>query len=122
MTPVVMFDSNVYDAILAAGDAARILAAPLSLVTTAVQDTELRQIADAGKRSRLLALHEALGGDEVTVELPPEASRDAVLAAAAKAWCDVFVTGDRALAATLAEDAPELRVLDYPAFRAAYLD
>ena len=117
-----MFDSNAYDAILAHDDAARILDAPLSLVTTAVQEDELRQIADAGKRDRLLALQAALGGDRVTVDLPWDAARDAVLAAAAKIYCDIFVTGDRALAARLAAEAPELRVLDYAGFREACLD
>lgn len=103
----VMFDSNAYDEILRHNDADRIRAlieaGELAVVTTHVQEDELRQIADAEKRAALLDAYNRVGG---TVVLPAEVidgditylSRDDMLAGVAKASCDRLVTHDRSLA------------------------
>ena len=104
----VMFDSNAYDAILAHGDGDRLRAlvdaGRLVIVTTHVQEDELRRIADPAKRERLLALFHALGGERIApVDViagdTTYLSGDGKLAGVALACCDVLVTDDAALAA-----------------------
>lgn len=104
----VMFDSNAYDAILAQGDAERlqtlVAAGALAVITTPVQEDELRRIADPVRRDRLLALFRAIGGTRID---PANAiigditylSGDEKLAGVAVACCDALVTDDAALAA-----------------------
>lgn len=102
----VLFDTNVYDAIAAAGDAERIAAmidaGMLSVIVTPVQEDEIGQIRNAARRRRLLALFRRIGGERVD----PAAviagditylSRDEILARVAEACCDLLVTEDRAL-------------------------
>jgi hypothetical protein len=117
----VMFDSNAYDEILRHNDADRIRAlieaGELAVVTTHVQEDELRQIADAEKRAALLDAYNRVGG---TAVLPAEVidgditylSRDDMLAGVAKACCDRLVTHDRALAERCGDPA-----IPYSAFR-----
>jgi len=121
MTLRVMFDSNAYDAILRHGDAERIVASGLGLVTTDVQGDELRQIADRQRREALLDLLHRLGGHIVATSTPWESARDMALGLAARDHCDLLVTDDRGLRETLAADAPNLRVLTYEAFRTEFL-
>jgi rRNA-processing protein FCF1 len=103
----VMFDSNAYDEILRHGDVDRlralIEAGKLIVVTTHVQDDELRQIADAERRMALLGVYHRIGGNrlapgDVIAGDTTYLSRDALLAGVAKACCDALVTHDRALA------------------------
>lgn len=117
----VMFDSNTYDEILRHDDAdrirTRIEAGDLIVVTTHVQEDELRQIADAKKRAALLDTYRRVGGKTVS---PAEVighditylSRDDMLAGVAKACCDRLVTHDRALAERCGDLA-----ISYDAFR-----
>jgi hypothetical protein len=105
----VMFDSNAYDAILAHGDAGRlralIEAGHLVVITTHIQEDELRRIADPGRRARLLDLFHQLDGRRID---PADVIRgdvtymsgDKKLAGVAAACCDALVTDDAALAAT----------------------
>lgn len=104
----VMFDTNAYDAILTAGDeeriAATIAAGAVTLVTTPVQEDEIRQLRNRARREALLGLLRRLGGtrvDPATVIADDITymSRDEILARVAQACCDRLVTGDRALAA-----------------------
>lgn len=149
-TPLrVMFDSNAYDEILRHGDTdrirARIEAGELVVVTTHVQEDELRQIADAKKQKRLLSAFYKLRtqnsptsvalwgaskwgqsnwtGPQQEADLNavkrnrPVASRDEIIGTTAKDHCDVFVTEDKKFAARLAEAAPKLRLSNYDTFR-----
>lgn len=103
----VLFDTNAYDAILAAGDAGRIsaltAAGKLVVVTTQVQEDEIRQIRDRKRQRALLAVSHAIGGNRVepTDLIGGEIShmtRDDILARVALASCDLLITEDRALA------------------------
>jgi len=117
----VMFDSNAYDEILRHGDMdrirARIEAGDLVVVTTHVQEDELRQIADAEKHAALLDAYNRVDGKAVS---PAEViggdttymSRDDMLAGVAKACCDRLVTHDRGLAERCGDLA-----ISYGAFR-----
>lgn len=103
----VMFDTNAYDAIIAAGDedriAALVAAGALSVVATRVQEDEICQIRDDARRNRLLAAFRRVGGKPVdpAALIDGDAtymSRDEMLARVAEACCDLLVTEDRALA------------------------
>ncbi|MFN4310021.1 MAG: hypothetical protein ACK4FK_05450 [Ferrovibrio sp.] len=145
----VMFDSNAYDEILRHGDVERlralIAAGKLIIVTTHVQEDELRQIADAEKQKRLLSAFYKLRtqnsptsvalwgvskwgqsnwtGPQQEADLNaikrsrPIASRDEIIGTTAKDHCDAFVTEDKKFAARLTEAAPKLRLLNYDTFR-----
>lgn len=117
----VMFDSNAYDEILRHNDADRIRAlieaGELAVVTTHVQEDELRQIADAEKRMALLDVYHRVGGSriapgDVIAGDTTYLSRDDLLAGVAKACCDALVTHDRALAG-----CSNGRALTYDTFR-----
>lgn len=117
----VMFDSNAYDEILRHGDVERlralIAAGKLIIVTTHVQEDELRQIADAEKRMALLGIYHRVGGSriapgDVIAGDTTYLSRDDLLARVTKACCDVLVTHDRALV-----EASNDAALTYDAFR-----
>lgn len=111
----VMFDSNAHDAILAHGDAGRLRtlidAGVLAVITTHVQEDEIRQVADAGRRKALLDILHRLGGATVDPAAVIEGditymARDRQLAGVALAACDLFVTDDRALASACANAIP----------------
>jgi len=145
----VMFDSNGYDAILAHGDGERlrglIAAGRIEIVTTHIQEDELRQTPRKSEREALLNLYfflqkkrtptsvalwgistwgQAKWGNDTSEEKlsaiqrnKPAASRDEIIGLTAKDHCDIFVTEDRKFAARLAEAGQGFRVMDYPAFR-----
>ncbi|MFN4166166.1 MAG: type II toxin-antitoxin system VapC family toxin [Ferrovibrio sp.] len=145
----VMFDSNAYDEILRHNDADRIRAlieaGELAVVTTHVQEDELRQITDAEKQKRLLSAFYKLRTQNSPTSVAlwgvskwgqsnwtspqqeadlnaikrnrPVASRDEIIGTTAKDYCDVFVTEDKKFAARLAEAAPKLRLVNYDTFR-----
>ena len=149
----VMFDSNAYDAILAHGDAdhlrALIAAGTLDVITTHVQEDELRQIKDETRRETLLALYFSLqkrktpasvslwgissweqgewsgqDGNEKLSAIQRNkviASRDEIIGTTAKDHCDLLITEDKKFAARLTEAAKNLQVMDYPSFRATVL-
>ncbi|WP_370154684.1 hypothetical protein [Ferrovibrio sp.] len=117
----VIFDSNAYDAILAHGDTQRLRALAdaggIEIVTTHVQEDELRQIADPQRRETLLGLFRDLGGRrvdpaEAIAEDTTHMTRDRMLRLTARACRCLLVTDDRALAATGAD------VTDYAGFAA----
>jgi hypothetical protein len=117
----VMFDSNAYDEILRHNDVDRIRALieaeELVVVTTHVQEDELRQIADAEKRIALLGVYQRVGGSriapgDVITGDTTYLSRDDLLAGVAKACCAALVTHDRALA-----ECSTGAALTYDAFR-----
>lgn len=113
----VMFDSNAIDAILKHEDAARILAAGITVAITTVQEDELHRIADTARRRALFDLLHALKAERIApAALSWDASADAVIAATAAQTCDLLVSDDRHLAAP-----GGLRVLNYAAFRAEFL-
>lgn len=102
----VLFDTNIYDAVAAAGDEDRIIAAveagTLSVVVTPVQENEIRQIEDRAGREGLLALFRRIGGTRVEPASVLHGditflSRDEILAQVADACCDLLVSEDRAL-------------------------
>lgn len=117
----VMFDSNAYDRILRHDDAGRIEAEMFSVITTAAQEDELRQIADPARRAALLEIFHALHAATAEVSADWDATRDSLIGKAAAEHCDLLVTDDRALRDTLAVQAPQLRVLSYDAFRKEFL-
>lgn len=118
----VMFDSNAYDAILQHGDAERIEAEMFSVITTAAQEDELRQIADPKKRAALLEIFHALHAATADVSADWAAARDQIIGRAAAEHCDLLVTDDRGLQETLAAQAPQLRVVSYAEFRKEFLE
>ena len=118
----VMFDSNAYDAILRHGDVERIEAGMFSVITTAAQEDELRQIADPARRAALLEIFHALHAATAEVPAGWDASRDHIIGQAAAENCDLLVTDDRDLHEHLAVQAPKLRVLTYEDFRRMYLE
>jgi hypothetical protein len=102
----VMFDTNAYDAILAAGDLPllqkKIAAGELSIVTTPIQEDEIRQIRNRTRQRALLDLHRALSAETIEPSNAIEddityMSRDAMLARIAAKSCDLLVTNDKAL-------------------------
>lgn len=102
----VMFDTNAYDAILAAGDAAAIRAlseaGKIAVILTPIQEAEIRQTRNATKRRRLLAVLRAIGGQMIEPASVIDAditymARDEMLARVAAKHCDLLVTGDTAL-------------------------
>lgn len=104
----VMFDSNAYDAIFAHGDAHRLRAlidgGRIVVITTPVQEDELRCIADPARRAALLDLFRKLGGTridpaDVIAGDTTYMSGDDKLAGVAAACCDLLVTDDAMLAA-----------------------
>lgn len=114
----VMFDTNAYDAILAAGDLprlqARIDTGEIAVVTTPIQEDEIRQIKDRNRQQRLLDLYHALDGETIDPTLAIAAditymARDETLARVAAQCCDLLVTEDK----RLASEAP---TIDYAAF------
>lgn len=121
----VLFDTNAYDAILGAGDEARIAAlieaGTLSVIVTPVQEDEIRQIRSRSRRQRLLALFRRIGGRRVE---PADViggdaafmARDEILARLAEACCDLLVTEDRALA-----EGCTAKTASYAAFAASVL-
>jgi rRNA-processing protein FCF1 len=117
----VMFDTNAYDAILRHDDAGRIEAEMFSVITTAAQEDELRQIAEPARRAALLEIFHALHA--ATAEVPADwvTSRDSIIGKAAAEHCDLLVTDDRELRDRLAAQAPELRVVSYEDFRSEFL-
>lgn len=117
----VMFDSNAYDAILRHGDTERIEAEMFSVITTAAQEDELRQITDPARRAALLDIFHVLHAATADVSADWDAARDHLIGKAAAEHCDVLVTDDRALRETLAAQAPKLRVLSYDDFRNEFL-
>ncbi len=117
----VMFDSNAYDAILQHDDAGRIEAEMFSVITTAAQEAELRQIADPARRAALLEIFHALHAATADVPAAWDVARDSIIGQAAAEHCDLLVTDDRALTDQLAKQAPELRVLTYEDFRKEFL-
>ena len=102
----VMFDTNAYDAIAAAGDAERIAeliaAGKLAVVMTPVQEGEIRQISDVARQQQQLALFHRIGStriepaDVIAADITLMA-RDDILAQVAEACCDLLVTEDQAL-------------------------
>lgn len=117
----VIFDTNAFDAILASGDADRLAGAiadgRLAVITTPVQEAELRQVPETGRRTALLALLRRLGGTVIDPAAVIAAdttymARDDLLAGVALACADSLVTGDRRLRARCGEQG-----LDYAAFR-----
>ncbi|HEX6956418.1 MAG TPA: hypothetical protein VF194_00395 [Ferrovibrio sp.] len=115
-----LFDSNAYDAILAAGDLPRlqdrIVAGELAVVTTPIQEDEIRQIRNPARQRALLALYRALGGTRIDPGAVIAAdttymARDEMLLRIAAACCDWLVSDDKALAA-----ADPGRVIPYAAF------
>jgi rRNA-processing protein FCF1 len=117
----VMFDSNAYDQILAHGDAGRIGAELFSVITTAAQEDELRQIADPARRAALLDIFHSLHAATADISAGLDTSRDYLIGKAAAEHCDLLVTDDRELRESLAAQAPGLRVLTYDAFRKEFL-
>lgn len=106
----VMFDTNAYDAILTAGDEARIAAlaeaGTITIVLTPIQEDEIRQIRNRARQQALLELLHRLGGERVDPAAVIAAdltymSRDEILARIGEACCDLLVTGDKALAAAM---------------------
>ena len=102
----VMFDTNAYDAILAAGDLPllqkKIAAGELSIVTTPIQEDEIRQIRNRTRQRALLDLHRALSAETIEPSNAIEddityMSRDEMLARIAAKSCDLLVTNDKAL-------------------------
>lgn len=102
----VMFDTNAYDAILAAGDLPllqeKIAAGELSIVTTPIQEDEIRQIRNRTRQRALLDLHRALSAKTIEPSNAIEddityMSRDEMLARIAAKSCDLLVTNDKAL-------------------------
>lgn len=118
----VMFDSNAYDAILRHGDVGRIEAEMFSVITTAAQEDELRQVANPTRRTALLEIFHALHAATAEVSASWDASRDSIIGRAAAEHCDLLVTDDRDLRETLAAQAPTLKVLSYAEFRQTYLE
>jgi hypothetical protein len=107
----VMFDTNAYDAILSAGDEARIAALAaaggIAIITTPVQEDEIRQIRNHPRQESLLGLLRRLGGERidpatVIASDVTHMSRDEILARVAQACCDMLVTEDKAVAAATA--------------------
>ncbi len=117
----VMFDSNAYDAILRHDDAERIEAEMFSVITTAAQEDELRQITDPARRAALLKIFHALHAATAEVSADWDAARDSIIGKAAAEHCDLLVTDDRELTERLAVQTPKLRVLSYSDFRAEFL-
>ena len=117
----VMFDSNAYDAILKHGDVEAIEAAMFSVITTAAQEDELRQIADPVRRAALLEIFHALHAATADVPADWDVSRDHLIGRAAAENCDLLVTDDRGLTEQLTTQAPKLRVLTYEDFRKEFL-
>lgn len=117
----VMFDTNAYDQILRHKDVERIAAGMFSVVTTAAQEDELRQIADPARRAALLEIFHALHAATAEVSAGWAASRDQLIGQAAAKHCELLVTNDRGLRETLAVQAPRLRVLSYDEFRKEFL-
>jgi hypothetical protein len=149
----VMFDSNIWDAILDYGDADKIADliknGRLLVATTHIQKDQLGKTPDKIRRTALLdiyrrlneqtiktsaALWDASTWDQSSWTGPNEesslsaiqrnktiASDDEVIGLTAKDYCDIFVTQDRKFSARLTEAAPNLRVLDYSAFRKEFL-
>lgn len=117
----VMFDSNAYDAILQHGDAEQIEAEMFSVITTAAQEAELRQVTDPARRAALLEIFHALHAATAEVSVEWDAARDSIIGKAAAEHCDLLVTDDRDLTDRLAKQEPGLRVLAYDDFRKEFL-
>ncbi|WP_298728757.1 hypothetical protein [uncultured Ferrovibrio sp.] len=118
----VMFDTNAYDAILAAGDLPllqkKIAAGELSIVTTPIQEDEIRQIRNRTRQRALLDLHRALSAETIEPSNAIEddityMSRDEMLARIAAKSCDLLVTNDKALRNDARLGA---RAIDYAGF------
>jgi predicted nucleic acid-binding protein len=116
----VMLDTNAYDAILKYGDAERIKAASLDVIATDAQEDEISQIRDGFRRGQLMSLF-MRNQPVVAPQMAWDASRDAIIGAAAAMYADLLVTDDKALTAQLARTAPKLRVLTYENFRKEFL-
>lgn len=145
----VMFDTNAYDAIMAHGDVGKIIASELHIITTHIQEDELRQIKDNQKREALLKVYFQISRKPVSTSVAvwgvskwgqsnwtgdqarqsfsaiqrnrPVASRDEIIGTTAKDQCDLFVTEDGKFATRLSAAAPNLRVLNYADFRQEFL-
>jgi rRNA-processing protein FCF1 len=118
----VMFDTNAYDAILAAGDLPllqeKIAAGELSIVTTPIQEDEIRQIRNRTRQRALLDLHRTLSAETIEPSNAIEddityMSRDEMLARIAAKSCDLLVTNDKALRNDARLGA---RAIDYAGF------
>lgn len=149
----VMFDSNIWDAVLENGDANRIGLLiggdTIRLITTHIQEDQLKRISDKKKQTALLEIYRRLtnqtvntsaalwdvstwdqsnlSGDDEEKSLSAiqrnrvTMSDDEVIGLTAKDQCDIFVTEDGKFAARLAAASPNLRVLNYSDFRLLYL-
>lgn len=117
----VMFDSNAFDAILQHDDVERIESEMFSVITTAAQEDELRQIADPARRAALLEVFHALHAATAETSADWDAARDSLIGQAAAEHCDLLVTDDRELAERLTMKASHLRVLAYNDFRKEFL-
>lgn len=149
----VMFDSNAYDAILAHGDAealrARIDGNRLAVITTHVQEDELRKKPDPAERKILLTLFFSLRSRRVPTSAAQWdsskwdesgwtgqteqdnlsaiqrnkriVSEDEILGLTAIDHCDIVVTEDKDFKKRLAAASPNLQVMNYSSFREAIL-
>lgn len=98
-----LFDSNVFDAILRHDDLQRLQAAQIAghiaILATPRQQDELRRIRDPQRRTLLLNIYSALRPELVAVAADPMHAADDVLANAAGAARAVLVSEDQALVA-----------------------
>lgn len=153
MTLRVMFDSNIWDAVAENGHANRIAALiesdTLRLITTHIQEDQLKRISDKKKQTALLEIYRHLinqtvntsaalwetsvwdqsnfSGDDEEMSLSAiqrnkvTMSDDEVIGLTAKDQCDIFVTQDEKFLKRLQEAAPQLKTLTYARFCAEFL-